>query len=204
MSGGSNSGVYLSTAEFYDPLVGSFVTTGSVSTPRHYHTATLLPNGKVLILGGNNSGGELSTAEFYDPRRARSPPRGACQRCGTIIRRLFFRTGRCSSRAGITAVSIFRRRSSMIPQPAHLPPREACPRRGVSCGNSSSEREGAHLGGYNGSEDLSTAELYDPSPGSFAAMGSMSTPRSRHAAALLPTGRFSLPAGQRRCGSSHG
>ena len=33
----------------------------------HYHTATLLPNGKVLVAGGTNSGAVLSSAELYDP-----------------------------------------------------------------------------------------------------------------------------------------
>src|SRR5207244_3104903 len=47
---------------------GTWTATGSLATARFYHTATLLPNGKVLITGGvvsfNNA---LASAELYDP-----------------------------------------------------------------------------------------------------------------------------------------
>jgi Bacterial Ig-like domain (group 2)/Galactose oxidase, central domain len=52
------------TAEVYDPSTGSFSVTGSMAEARTYHTATLLPSGKVLVVGG---GDENSTAEVYDP-----------------------------------------------------------------------------------------------------------------------------------------
>jgi hypothetical protein len=38
--------------------------TASMHTARSYHTATLLPNGKVLVTGGDGGG---ATAELYDP-----------------------------------------------------------------------------------------------------------------------------------------
>ena len=54
--------------------VGSFITTGSMATPRVVHTATLLHNGKVLIAGGFSTNGAnaqaLSSAELYDPSTA--------------------------------------------------------------------------------------------------------------------------------------
>src|SRR5260370_13357142 len=38
-----------------------------MSTARDYATATLLPNGKVLIAGGFGDAGVLSSTELYDP-----------------------------------------------------------------------------------------------------------------------------------------
>src|SRR5437762_5899699 len=45
----------------------NFVITGSLATARNGHTATLLPNGKVLIAGGRNGNSGLASAELYDP-----------------------------------------------------------------------------------------------------------------------------------------
>ena len=56
----------LASAELYDPVSGMWTVTGSLATARREHTATLLPNGKVLVAGGYN-GDLLSSAELYDP-----------------------------------------------------------------------------------------------------------------------------------------
>ncbi len=46
----------------------TFQTTGSLGTPRSFHTATLLPSGKVLIAGGKDASGKaLATAEGVRP-----------------------------------------------------------------------------------------------------------------------------------------
>jgi hypothetical protein len=64
-----------SSAELYDLVAGAFTPTGSMDSPRSSHTATLLPDGRVLIAGGMTvveaPNGDypppLSSAELYDP-----------------------------------------------------------------------------------------------------------------------------------------
>ena len=58
----------LASAELYDPASGTWTATGSLNTARDYHTATLLPNGKVLVAGGHDgSRPSYASAELYDP-----------------------------------------------------------------------------------------------------------------------------------------
>jgi len=54
-----------SSAELYDPATGNWTQTGSMNTSHSGHTATLLPNGFVLIAGGTTIGTE--SAELYNP-----------------------------------------------------------------------------------------------------------------------------------------
>lgn len=57
----------LASAEIYDPVAGTFSYTGAMTVARYGHTATLLSNGKVLIVGGDRNADTHSSAEIYDP-----------------------------------------------------------------------------------------------------------------------------------------
>ena len=62
----------LASSELYDPATGKFSVSGSMTTARADHSATLLPDGNVLMAGGIQTFGqadptELSSAELYDP-----------------------------------------------------------------------------------------------------------------------------------------
>src|SRR5437899_6156407 len=52
---------------------GTWTPTGSLNTGRWWHTASLLPNGMVLVAGGN---GASASAELYDPANGTWTPNG--------------------------------------------------------------------------------------------------------------------------------
>lgn len=76
--GGRNSTCFIScpirvwaSAEIYDPATGAFSPTGSLHLARFSHTATLLPDGRVLVAGGTTTDlpytDLVETVEVYDP-----------------------------------------------------------------------------------------------------------------------------------------
>lgn len=72
VGGGQNfSGIFdLATAELYDPRTRTWTSTAPMTDVRWGHTATLLPNGRVLVAGGQPDGGgseSWASAVIYDP-----------------------------------------------------------------------------------------------------------------------------------------
>lgn len=73
---GGTTGVPTSDVELFDPSTGTSSSFGQLLQPRMYHTATLLPNGKILIVGGRSGLPILADAEEFDPATMTSTATG--------------------------------------------------------------------------------------------------------------------------------
>ena len=58
---------YSDAAYLYLPVQKKFIATGKMMMARADHTATLLKDGRVLVVGGKNDDAYLKSAEFYNP-----------------------------------------------------------------------------------------------------------------------------------------
>lgn len=69
--GGSNNstgpGAAHKTAEIYDPVSDSWSGAGQLAVNRTGHSATVLKDGRVLVVGGGGLDSNLAQAEIYDP-----------------------------------------------------------------------------------------------------------------------------------------
>lgn len=180
--------------------LGAFLTTGDMATPRWGHTATLLPNGKVLVTGGvlehgtpPGYGTGLSSAELYDPKTGTFTPTGSTNSIWSNPVATSFSNGKVL----ITGTQL-----AEVYDPAT----------GQFTATGTSESRLNHTatllpngkvllcGGWNIMDPmnalLSTAELFDPISGTFTATSPMTTGRTEHQAFLLPSGKVLIVGGK--------
>lgn len=68
VAGGASDAGFDTRAGLYSASSGTFAVTGNMTIGRTFHTATLLPDGNVMLTGTMRfGGGALTSAELYDP-----------------------------------------------------------------------------------------------------------------------------------------
>jgi WD40 repeat protein len=188
--------VLTSPSPSFAHVAGHFAMTGSMSAGREVATATLLSDGRVLVMGGDGDSRFLSSAEIYDPRTGKFTPTGAMTAPRGVHTATLLNDGRVlviGGRDGSAdiydpATGVFSRTGALTtPRQLHT---------------ATLLDNGFVLvaGGDTDSGVLASAELYDPAEGTFSPTGSMSAPRSPSSATLLRDGRVLVVGGENRLG----
>lgn len=213
ITGGFSSSVFpgaaINTAELYNPTTNTFTAiTGRMQSTRGNHTATLLPDGKVLIAGGqitDNDGDGNDSAELYDP---------ATQTFTAISNRMIVPRGSHVAvllpNGQVLLAGGFNGGFNDLPvahNSAELydPATQTFMAISATMTSNRSDKPAADLipngkvliaGGENPSGTLNTAELYDPASQTFTAISAtMTSVRGGHTATLLSNGKVLVTGG---------
>ncbi|VBB43130.1 putative Kelch repeat-containing protein [uncultured Desulfatiglans sp.] len=157
------------SAEIYDPSSGAWERTGDMKTSRSHHTATLLPDGRVLVAGGRRAGDcneTLRSAELYDPATRTWSDAGALEQprlehTATLLQdgRVLVAGGSIDSMLPVAAAEIFYPKENVWSRTADL----TVPRASHTATLLSDGRVFI-FGGATGERKFSdeTGDLYDP------------------------------------------
>lgn len=192
--------------DIYDPTRRTFQKVGTLKTARCDHTATLLPNGKVLIVGGWIDGtGPTATAELFDPATmtlsqvTTTLPTAVYGHAATrllsgdVLITGGFQDSEQDFAPSTQAVIYNTFEDAFAPLPAPMINGRAF----HTSTRLDDERGRVLLTGSlaeNGSTSA-TAELFDPVSMTFSATASMQRPRAYHGAILTPDGQVMVAGG---------
>jgi WD40 repeat protein len=191
---GGAFGTFLSSAELFDPITRLWSPTASMSNVREMHSATLLPDGRVLVTGGLVGFTALTSSEVYDPVS------------GTWAATASMNNGRYLHAVALlpdgkvlVAGGNFSQSSAEIYDPVSgtwVVTGSMNSVRACCTGTLLPNGQVLVAGGQFGfTTYLSSAELYDPASGTWTLTGAMNSPRSFHTATLLPSGKVLVAGG---------
>ena len=185
------------------PRAATWTATGEMTEARTHYTATLLPDGKVLVAGGRigaNGDRSANSAELYDPASGTWTATGSMQgaRDGQTATRLLDGTVLVAggdSRADGSAVAtaeLYDPDTGTWTATGDM----LVPGRGDTATLLLNGKVLVAGGDFEGNR----AELFDPGRGTWTATGMMITPRTGHTATLLRDGRVLVTGGEERSG----
>jgi hypothetical protein len=191
--------------ELYEPATGLFSATASMTTRRCFHAATILPNGKILIVGGiDNTGAPLASAELYDPASGAFTATGLMTTPRVKPDAMLLPNGEVliaggaagidGSAAILASAEVYDPASGVFTATGSLATARLSP--GIAVLHTGKVLfAGGSTGAGGNSAPVATAELYDPTTGTFSPTGSMTTVRSKQTVALLANGQVLVTGG---------
>ncbi len=181
--------------------VGQWLPADAMNQGRFRHTATLLPNGRVLVAAGNRKRA-LSSAELFDPSTNSWTQTGSLGQSRQAHSATLLPDGRVlvaggygdAGRNPLSSAELFDPVAGSWSQTGSLgQPRDSHTATMLRDGRvlvAGGEGQGSSKGA------LSSAELYDPATGTWSPTGSLGQAREQHTAALLPDGRVLVAGGE--------
>jgi hypothetical protein len=173
-----------------------------MSVARSSHTATLLRDGRVLIIGGYGADGErLATAELYVPATGRfsatgSMPSPRADQTATLLAdgRVLIVGGTGPGYTFLASALLYDPKTgTFAPTGSMSVPRESATATLLRDGRVLVA--GGHAGRHEAIRIYASAEVYDPATGRFTAVGDMTIARHKHDAVQLRDGRVLIVGG---------